>query len=255
MTGTTLLLKDRYDMAEQHKPQQNHLLAALPAEVQRRLFPNLELIDMPYGKVLYESGDTMQHVYFPIDSIVSLLYVMENGASAEVSVVGNEGFIGVALLMGGDSTPSQAMVQSAGHAYRLPAQEFKDAFHRHAEMQVLLLRYTQALITQMTQTAVCNRHHSVEQQLCRWLLLSHDRLLTDKLVMTHDLISNMLGVRREGITLAAQKLAARKLISNRRGTMTVIDRDGLENAACECYGVVKSEYDRILGWRASRTTA
>lgn len=246
MTGATLLLKDRYDMAEQHKPQQNHLLAALPAEVQRRLFPNLELIDMPYGKVLYESGDTMQHVYFPIDSIVSLLYVMENGASAEVSVVGNEGFIGVALLMGGDSTPSQAMVQSAGHAYRLPAQQFKDAFHRHAEMQVLLLRYTQALITQMTQTAVCNRHHSVEQQLCRWLLLCLDRLPGSQLYMTQELMANMLGVRREGITEAAGDLQKQGAIDYKRGRITVLNRPLIEKLSCECYAVVRKETDRLM---------
>ena len=233
-------------MAEQHKPQQNHLLAALPAEVQSRLLPNLELIDMPYGMVLYESGDTMRHVYFPVDAIVSLLYVMENGASAEVSVVGNEGFVGMALLMGGDSTPSQAMVQSAGHAYRLAAYLFKEEFHRHSEMQVLLLRYTQALITQMTQTAVCNRHHSIEQQLCRWLLLCLDRVPGDQLYMTQELMANMLGVRREGITEAAGKLQKKGAIEYGRGRITVLDRRVIEKLSCECYAVVRKETDRLM---------
>lgn len=241
-----MLLKDGYDMPEQHKPQQNHLLAALPADVQGRLFPNLELIDMPYGKVLYESGDTMRYVYFPVDSIVSLLYVMENGASAEVSVVGNEGFVGMALLMGGDSTPSQAIVQSAGHAYRLAANLFKQEFQRHSEMQVLLLRYLQALITQMTQTAVCNRHHSVEQQLCRWLLLCLDRVPGDELSMTQELMANMLGVRREGITEAAGILQKQGAIKYARGRITVLDRAMLEKLGCECYAVVRKEPDRLM---------
>lgn len=233
-------------MAEQYKPQQNHLLAALPAEVQSRLFPNLELIDMPYGMVLYKSGDTMRHVYFPVDAIVSLLYVMENGASAEVSVVGNEGFVGMALLMGGDSTPSQAMVQSAGHAYRLAASLFKEEFHRHSEMQILLLRYTQALITQMTQTSVCNRHHSIEQQLCRWLLLCLDRVPGDQLYMTQELMSNMLGVRREGITEAAGNLQKKGAIEYGRGRITVLDRRVIEKLSCECYAVVRKETDRLM---------
>lgn len=233
-------------MPKQFKPQQNHLLAALPADVQSRLFPNLELVAMPYGRVLYESGDTMRHVYFPIDSIVSLLYVMENGASAEVSVVGNEGFVGMALLMGGDSTPSQAIVQSAGHAYRLPAQQFKQEFHRHGEMQVLLLRYTQALITQMTQTAVCNRHHSVEQQLCRWLLLCLDRVPGANLFMTQELMANMLGVRREGITEAAGNLQKHGAIMYARGRITVLDRRVIEKRSCECYAVVRKETDRLM---------
>ena len=245
LTSTALLSKDRY-MGEQHKPHQNHLLAALPAEVQRRLFPNLELIDMPYGMVLYESGDTMRYVYFPIDSIVSLLYIMENGASAEVSVVGNEGFVGLALLMGGDSTPSQAIVQSAGHAYRLPARLFKDEFHRHSDMQVLLLRYTQALITQMTQTAVCNRHHSVQQQLCRWLLLCLDRLPGTKLFMTQELMANMLGVRRGGITEAARILQKQGAIKYARGRITVLDRLLIEKLSCECYAVVRKETNRLM---------
>jgi CRP-like cAMP-binding protein len=233
-------------MATQLKPQQNHLLAALPSDVQGRLFPNLELIEMPYGKVLYESGDRMSYVYFPVDSIVSLLYVMENGASAEVSVVGNEGFVGMALLMGGDSTPSQAIVQSAGHAYRLAARLFKEEFHRHTEMQVLLLRYTQALITQMTQTAVCNRHHSVEQQLCRWLLLCLDRVPGDQLYMTQELMSNMLGVRREGITDAAGSLQRQGAIKYARGLITVLDRAAIERLSCECYAVVRKETDRLM---------
>jgi CRP-like cAMP-binding protein len=233
-------------MSEQHKPQQNHLLAALPAEVQSRLFPNLDLIDMPYGKVLYESGDTMLYVYFPIDSIVSLLYVMENGASAEVSVVGNEGLVGIALIMGGDSTPSQAMVQSPGHAYRLKSQLFKDEFLRHGEMQVLLLRYTQALITQMTQTAVCNRHHSIEQQLCRWLLLCLDRVPGRQLHMTQELMANMLGVRREGITEAAGNLQKQGGIEYKRGRITVLDRRMIEKLSCECYAVVRKETDRLM---------
>jgi CRP-like cAMP-binding protein len=233
-------------MDEQHKPQQNHLLAALPADVQSRLFGSLELIEMPYGKVLYESGDTMRYVYFPINSIVSLLYVMENGASAEVSVVGNEGFVGMALLMGGDSTPSQAIVQSAGHAYRLSASVFKKEFHRHTEMQVLLLRYMQALITQMTQTAVCNRHHSVEQQLCRWLLLCLDRVPGAQLYMTQELMSNMLGVRREGITEAAGNLQRKGAIEIARGRITVLDRRVIEKLSCECYAVVRKETDRLM---------
>jgi len=233
-------------MTEQHRPQQNHLLAALPAEVQSRLFPDLELIDMAYGTVLYESGDTMRYVYFPVDSIVSLLYVMENGASAEVSVVGNEGFVGLALLMGGDSTPSQAIVQSAGHAYRLAANKFKEEVHRHSEMQILLLRYTQALITQMTQTAVCNRHHSVEQQLCRWLLLCLDRVPGDQLFMTQELMSSMLGVRREGITEAAGSLQKKGAIKYARGRITVLDRALLEKLGCECYAVVRKETDRLM---------
>lgn len=242
----TLLLSEDCAMAEQYKPQQNHLLAALPVDVQRRLFRNLELIEMPYGKVLYDSGDTMRYVYFPINSIVSLLYVMENGASAEISVVGNEGFIGMALLMGGDSTPSQAIVQSAGHAYRLPANLFKEEFHRHSEMQVLLLRYTQALITQMTQTAVCNRHHTVEQQLCRWLLLCMDRLSGAQLHMTQELMSNMLGVRREGITEAAGNLQKKGAIRYARGRITVLDRRVIEKLSCECYAVVRKETDRLM---------
>jgi len=201
---------------------------------------------MSFGKVLYESGDTLRHVYFPTDSIVSLLYVMENGASGEISMVGNEGLIGVALFMGGESTPSRAVVQSAGTAYRLPARRLKDEFHRYGELQLLLLRYTQSLITQMCQTAVCNRHHSVEQQLCRWLLLSLDRLPNNHLAMTQELAANMLGVRREGITDAAGKLQKLGVIEYRRGHVTVLDRPRLEELSCECYAVVRKETDRLL---------
>jgi CRP-like cAMP-binding protein len=227
-------------------PQRNHLLASLPPEVQERIFDQLELVSMPLGKVLYESGDTMRHVYFPTDSIVSLLYVMENGSSAEISVVGCEGVVGVSLFMGGQSTPSRAIVQSAGTAYRLAGQLLKDEFNRHGELMLLLLRYTQSLITQMSQTAVCNRHHSVDQQLCRWLLLSLDRLPDNKLTMTQELIANMLGVRREGVTAAAGKLQNLGVISYLRGHITVLDRPKLEELSCECYAVVKRETDRLL---------
>ena len=233
-------------MLEIPTPQQNHLLAALPDEVQSRLLPHLELVPLPLGKVLYESGDTLRHVYFPTDSIVSMLYVMENGASAEISVVGNEGLIGVALFMGGETTPSRAVVQSAGHAYQLLGQRLKDEFNRHGEMLLLMLRYTQALITQMSQTAVCNRHHSIDQQLCRWLLLSLDRLPDNHLTMTQELIANMLGVRREGVTDAAGKLQKLGVIEYSRGKITVINRPKLEKLSCECYAVVKQETDRLL---------
>jgi len=228
-----------------HTPQQNRLLAALSTEERARLYPNLRLVPMALGKVLYESGDVQRYVYFPTDSIVSLLYVMESGASAEVSVVGHEGVIGIALFMGGETTPSRAIVQSAGHAYRLVGQRLKDEFHRNGGMQILLLRYTQALITQMAQTAVCNRHHSVDQQLCRWLLLSLDRLSSNQLVMTQDLIANMLGVRREGVTEAAGKLQKLGVIRYSRGRITVLDRPHLEKLCCECYAVVKKETDRL----------
>ncbi len=228
------------------QPQQNRLLAVLSPEVRQRLFPHLELIDLPLGKVIYESGDSLRHVYFPTDSIVSLLYVMENGASAEISVVGNEGLVGVAVFMGGESTPSRAVVQSAGSAFRLSGQRLRDEFNRHGEMLLLMLRYTQALITQMAQTAVCNRHHSVDQQLCRWLLLSLDRLPSNKLTMTQELIANMLGVRREGVTEAAGKLQKLGVIEYSRGQITVLDRARLEELSCECYAVVKREADRLL---------
>src|SRR5579871_6210654 len=233
-------------MQGSHDPQENLLLAALTAPERKRIFPQLQLVEMPLGKVLYESGDVLRHVYFPTDSIVSLLYVLADGASAEISVVGNEGLIGIALFMGGETTPSRAIVQSAGHAYRLDGLPFKEEFHRNGSMQLLLLRYTQALITQMAQTAVCNRHHSVDQQLCRWLLLSLDRLSSNQLTMTQELIANMLGVRREGVTEAAGKLQKLGVIEYRRGEITVLDRPRLEQLCCECYGVVKTETDRLL---------
>jgi CRP-like cAMP-binding protein len=233
--------------AVRHDPHQNNLLAALPDEEFERLAPHLELVAMPLGEVLYESGGQLHHVYFPTTSIVSLLYVMQDGASAEIAVVGNEGLLGVSLFMGGETTPSRAVVQSDGHGYRLEGQLLKDEFNRAGPLLRLLLRYTQALITQMSQTAVCNRHHSVEQQLCRWLLLSLDRLPTNTLTMTQELISNMLGVRREGVTEAARRLQAAGLIRYSRGRIEVLDRPGLERAVCECYGVVKLEFDRLLG--------
>ncbi|MNZ04323.1 hypothetical protein D3C78_210240 [compost metagenome] len=233
-------------MLESPSPLQNHLLAALPEEVRERLLPNLELVSLPLGKVLYESGDALRHVYFPTDSIVSLLYVMESGASAEISVVGNEGLIGLAVFMGGESTPSRAIVQSAGYAYRLHGNQLKAEINRHGELLLLMLRYTQALITQMAQTAVCNRHHSIDQQLCRWLLLSLDRLSSNRLMMTQELIANMLGVRREGVTDAAGKLQKLGVIEYRRGHITVLDRPRLEALSCECYAVVKKETDRLL---------
>jgi CRP-like cAMP-binding protein len=245
-TGIERLTLVIVPMLAAHNPQQNHLLAALPGGERERLYPHLQLVPMPLGKVLYESGDRLRHVYFPTDSIVSLLYVMADGASAEISVVGNEGLIGVALFMGGETTPSRAIVQSAGHAYRLIGQRLKDEFHRNGEMQLLLLRYTQALITQMAQTAVCNRHHSVDQQLCRWLLLSLDRLASNELTMTQELIANMLGVRREGVTEAAGKLQKLGVIHYSRGQITVLDRPRLEQLCCECYAVVRKETDRLL---------
>jgi CRP-like cAMP-binding protein len=227
-------------------PKKNRLLAVLPdAELQRWL-PQLEWVDMPLGQVLYESGSTLSHVYFPTTAIVSLLYVMENGASAEIAVVGNEGIVGISLFMGGESSPSRAVVQSAGQGWRLKAQMMKEEFNRAGPVLHLLLRYTQALITQMAQTAVCNRHHSLDQQLCRWLLLSLDRLQGNELVMTQELIANMLGVRREGVTEGALKLQKAGLIRYARGRITVLDREGLEQRTCECYAVVKKEYDRLL---------
>jgi CRP-like cAMP-binding protein len=231
-------------------PQQNHLLAALPASDYQRLAPHLELISLKLGEVLYEPGVQLRYVYFPTTSIVSLLYVMEDGASAEIAIVGNEGILGISLFMGGETTPSRAVVQSAGYGYRLKAQLLKDEFQRFGPMLHLLLRYTQALITQMAQTAVCNRHHSVDQQLCRWLLLSLDRLASNELSMTQELIANMLGVRREGVTEAAGKLQDAGLISYRRGRITVLDRPGLEARSCECYEVVKKELDRLLPYAA-----
>ena len=237
-------------MTGQHDPRQNHLLAALPQQEYARLLPDLDLVPMPLGEVLYEPGTQMRHVYFPTSCIVSLLYVMEDGASAEIAVVGNEGIVGVSLFMGGESTTSRAVVQSAGHAYRLKGQLLKDEFYRAGPVQQLLLRYTQALLTQMAQTAVCNRHHTVDQQLCRWLLLSLDRLPSSDLTMTQELIANMLGVRREGVTEAAGKLQRAGLIEYRRGHITVLNRAGLEARVCECYAVVKKELDRLLPYES-----
>jgi CRP-like cAMP-binding protein len=228
------------------EPGENLLLAALPDLEWRRWQPLLEQVEMPLGQVLYESGATLAHVYFPTTAIVSLLYVMEDGASAEIAVVGNEGIVGISLFMGGGSTPSRAVVQSAGRGLRLKAQMMKDEFDRNGPVLHLLLRYTQALITQMSQTAVCNRHHSLEQQLCRWLLLSLDRLQGDELIMTQELIANMLGVRRGGVTEAALRLQQGGLIRYTRGHIVVLDRPELEKRACECYAVVKREYDRLL---------
>jgi CRP-like cAMP-binding protein len=233
-------------MRDEHDPCQNHLLEALPAEERKRIFPMLEWVPLPLGHTVCEPAVSMRHVYFPTTCIVSLLYVMEDGASAEIAVVGNEGIVGVSLFMGGETTTSRAVVQSAGHAYRLQGQLLKDAFFRAGPMQRLLLRYTQALLTQMAQTAVCNRHHSVDQQLCRWLLLSLDRLPSNELTMTQELIANMLGVRREGVTEAAGKLQHAGLIEYHRGRITVVDRPGLEARVCECYQVVKNEFERLL---------
>jgi len=224
----------------------NHLLGALPDAEWQRWSSALQSVDMPLGQVLYESGTTLTHVYFPTTSIVSLLYVMENGSSAEIAVVGNEGIVGISLFMGGGSTPSRAVVQSAGAGLRLDAKVLKDEFNQNGPVLHLLLRYTQALITQMAQTAVCNRHHSLDQQLCRWLLLSLDRLQGDELVMTQELIANMLGVRREGVTEAALNLQRTGLIKYTRGRISVLNRAGLEKRTCECYAVVKKEYDRLL---------
>ena len=232
-------------------PKDNHLLAALPDTEWARWQPQLEWVAMPLGQVLYESGRTLSHVYFPTTAIVSLLYVMENGASAEIAVVGREGVVGISLFMGGESTPSRAVVQSAGEGWRLRASAIKDEFNRSHPVMHLLLRYTQALITQMSQTAVCNRHHSLDQQLCRWLLLSLDRLPGNDLLMTQELIANMLGVRREGVTEAALKLQKLGLIRYARGHITVLDRPGLAARTCECYEVVKKEYDRLLPVRVA----
>ena len=228
-----------------HHPKDNRLLAALPDTEWQRWLPDLEWVQLPLGEVLYESGGALSHVYFPTTAIVSLLYVMENGASAEIAVVGYEGLVGISLFMGGESTPSRAVVQSAGEGFRMKAAAIKDVFN-HPPVLHLLLRYTQALITQMAQTAVCNRHHSLDQQLCRWLLLSLDRLKGSELVMTQELIANMLGVRREGVTESALKLQKAGLIQYSRGRISVLDRPGLESRSCECYAVVKKEYDRLL---------
>jgi CRP-like cAMP-binding protein len=233
-------------MSSLNSPRQNRLLNALPAEEYARLFPHLEQVPMRLSNILYESGDELSYVYFPTTCIISMLYVMENGASAEIAVVGNEGIIGIALFMGGKTMPNRAVVQSAGCAYRLRGHWLIEEFNQYGALHYLLLRYTQALITQMGQTAVCNRHHSVDQQLCRWLLLSLDRLPSNELSMTQELIANMLGVRREGVTEAAGKLQKAGLINYRRGRITVLNRPGLEARVCECYRVVKTEFDRLL---------
>jgi len=233
-------------------PTQNDLLAALSTAELKRLRPHLELVPMPLGHVLYESGRLLDHVYFPTTAIISLLYVMEDGASTEIAVVGYEGLVGISLFMGGDTTPSRAVVQSAGDAYRLPARFLHQEFNRGGTLQHLLLRYTQALITQMTQTAVCNRHHSVDQQLCRWLLLSLDRLSSDELTMTQELIANMLGVRREGVTEAAGKLQDAGVIQYKRGHIKVLDRPKLETMSCECYAVVRRECERLSHYPTAR---
>src|SRR6202165_4638377 len=238
-------------MSSPHPQKQNHLLDALPASDYERIQGHLELVPMALGEVLYESGIQLRYVYFPTTAILSLLYVMEDGASAEIAIVGNEGILGISLFMGGETTPSRAVVQSAGYGYRLAAQLLKREFSRAGPVLRLLLRYTQALITQMAQTAVCNRHHSVEQQLSRWLLLSLDRLKSDELHMTQELIANMLGVRREGVTEAAGKLQDSGLIHYQRGRITVLDRPGLEARSCECYQVVKRETDRLLPARTA----
>ena len=227
-------------------PRENHILDALPHLELERLVPHLKLVPMPLGMVVYESGATLRHIYFPTNSIVSLLYVMQDGSSAEIAVVGNEGAIGVSLFMGGETTPSRAILQSAGFAFRLTSTKLKQEFNRHGDMLHILLRYTQALITQMSQTAVCNRHHTLDQQLCRWLLLSLDRLSGNQLNMTQELIANMLGVRREGVTTAAGKLQDLGVIRYMRGKITVLDRPQLERLSCECYAVVKRETDRLL---------
>ena len=239
-------------MSVNPEPRHNHLLAALSPDVQARLFPYLELVRMPLRALLYDSGRPMRHVYFPTDSIVSLQYVMENGASTAILVVGNEGLLGITLFMSGESTPSRSIVQSAGYAYRLPRARVKEEFNRHGQLLILMLRYTQALITQVAQTAVCNRHHSIDQQLCRWLLLSMDRLSHNRLTMTQEFIGNMLGVRREGVTQAALKLQQIGVISYKRGLIRVLDRDKLETLSCECYGVVKKETEVLLHYLPQR---
>ena len=232
--------------ADTSDPTKNHLLAALPREEYERILPHLRHVSFKLGEVVYESGVQMEHIYFPTTAIISLLYLMENGASAEMGMAGREGLVGVALFMGGNTMPNRAVVQSAGGAVRMRAQMLRDEFARGGAFQRLLLRYTQALLTQMSQTAVCNRLHAIEQQLCRWLLLSHDRLDSDELVLTQELIANMLGVRREGVTAAAGRLQEQGLISYVRGRIQILDRGGLEASACECYKVVKDEYDRLL---------
>jgi CRP-like cAMP-binding protein len=232
-------------MRDSSQPEHNQLLGALRPAERARIYPYLQRVAMPLGMVLYEPSDVLRHVYFPTDHIVSLLYAMENGDSAEISIVGNEGLVGVALFMGGESTPSRAIVQSKGSAFKLSSRRLKDEFRRHGQMHLLLLRYTQSLLTQMAQTAVCSRLHSVDQQLCRWLLLSYDRLPSNQLSMTQELIANMLGVRREGVTIAAAKLQKLGVIRYSRGIVTILDRQKLEHLCCECYAVVKRETDRL----------
>lgn len=233
-------------------PRQNHLLAALSPEVQTRLFPSMELAELPLRALMYEGGRPMRHVYFPTDSIISMQYLLENGASTAISVVGNEGLLGITLYMGGESTPTRSLVQSAGYAYRLPRSRVKEEFDRHGELLLLMLRYTQALIAQVAQTAVCNRHHTIDQQLCRWLLLSMDRLSDTRLTMTQEFIANMLGVRRSSVTNAASKLEQLRVISYQRGLITVLDRPRLEALSCECYRVVKRETDLLLHYLPQR---
>jgi len=225
----------------------NHLIAALPDDEFIRLKPNLEPVTLSLGEVIYESGEQLEYIFFPTTAIISLLYIMENGSTAEIGMAGNDGLVGIALYMGGSTTPSRAVVQSAGNAFRMRSKALNDAFSLGGVFQKILLRYTQSLMTQISQTAVCNRLHTVEQQLCRWLLINHDLLRTNKLIMTHDLIANMLGVRREGVSIAAGRLQNAGLIKYVRGTITMLDRKALERAACECYQVVKDEYDRLLG--------
>ena len=225
----------------------NHLIAALPPDEFLRLKPNLEPVTLSLGQVIYESGEQLEHIFFPTTAIISLLYIMENGSTAEIGMAGNDGLVGIALYMGGSTTPSRAIVQSAGNAFRMSSRALNDEFSLGGVFQKILLRYTQSLMTQISQTAVCNRLHSVENQLCRWLLINHDLLQTNKLIMTHDLIANMLGVRREGVSIAAGHLQQQGLIKYVRGTITMLDRDALERSACECYRVVKDEYDRLLG--------
>lgn len=234
-------------MSHSDNPLSNHLLAALPVDEFVRLEPHLEPVSLELGEVLYESGDRMTHVYFPTTAIISLLYIMQSGATAEIGIAGNNGLVGIALFMGGETTSNRAIVQSQGNAVRMKAADVKDAFALGGVFQNVLLRYTQSLMTQISQTAVCNRLHSVAQQLCRWLLINHDQMQTQKLIMTHDLIANMLGVRREGVSIAAEQLQKRGLIKYVRGTITILDREGLESAVCECYQVVINEYDRLLG--------
>jgi CRP-like cAMP-binding protein len=255
MNMTTTLARSRTQSPMRGKPEHNQLLAALPPEDQERLRVGLEPVELPLGLVIFESGSKLRHLYFPSSGIVSLLYAMENGASTEIAVIGSEGAVGIALFMGGDSTPSRAVVQSAGRGHRLNAAMVKAEFDRGGPLQHVLLRYTQALIAQMTQTAVCNRHHSVDQQLCRWLLLSLDRLPSNKLAMTQELIANMLGVRREGVTEAAGHLQDAGLIRYSRGHITVLDRPKLEKRVCECYEVVRKEMERLLPEKVARYTS